>query len=995
MKRLLWALLALFVTFASFPTLSGVMDAATPSSGPTGTVKVLREVDAASGSQSALQPISNCVAQNRRLAITFLMDESGSLIHTDPTNARVSGLQAALIALTELTSGEAPATVDVNMTGFSVGATQRVPWTPLNSQSLSSLESSAQEFAARNRGFETDYYSALTLAKQELDQQAIVMNPTGTTPVCKMLVWFTDGGLEIDNRVNAEQQSEYGSTVPWAPNIPLTASSPEINGQATDMARQLMCQESSGLVDQIRSDGVFTAIVPLQVEISQANLDFLGAVAQGQSQDGSTTCGTPGATAVASGALISAADVSQLVLDFYSAAVLTPPIPPGSIAKGVCAIAAGACPAGTDTFVVDPSLAKFDVVGVTANSEINVLLTGPSGQSQAIPRGPPGSATVDGALITWTWLSATAVVVTGVLPADVAASWAGNWSVTFVDTTGQNANTVNHVAVYLFGDLGARVAPGTTLRKGMAGPIPIQVVDSTGTVQTNPAMLKNVDVTATIDVAGQPATPLTLLSTGPGTYSANYEPAKNLEASTATVSTELTINTSDGFSLPAVGTTSSVPLLNPLGFPSIQLGKTGILFLSPIRKPGQRAHGAFLLAAGPGATGCAWLTTTKTASAPSGAGVVQYTTSPGNSQSQCVKFHPGEHVPISVAASITGSGTGLVNGTLRMTLSDSVNGATRSEIIPVRFEIDVPSTLDTETAIWLFLIGIFGPLLLLYLVNFFSRRFEKFDQLRFLQAQVHVGGNRETVTVTLDEPLSASKALIFNRPSSLQSFECGEFNFSAHMSPSPFGSVTGRVAAGSDRVITSRGLWRDGRDGIVPLGLGALWAFRISGEELVACLDNQGMLPVPLTGTLLILLNTEDAPGDQVARLVDGALATLPDQLKVVAGKLPSKPSISAPDTEQPLPADDGPPSALPPLPGQSNSVFDSDIVLPGADVASRSSEPSLPPLPGSSGTDASLPTASDSGLGADLPGPPSAAPETESAGGASDNFEIPPLPGS
>jgi hypothetical protein len=851
------------------------------------------------------------------------------------------------------------------------------------------LQASAGQFAALNTGFETDYYVALVQAKQLLDQQAIAMDPTGTTPVCKLMVWFTDGRLELDNRTNQEEVQDYGSTAPWAPNIPLTSSQPGINGPATNRARQLMCQPG-GLVDQMRSDGIFSAVFPLETQIAPSDLDFLGAVAQGQ--DGSTTCGTPGPAAESSGALIPSSDASQIVLNFYQAAVLTPPIPPGSVSRGVCPSSAPTCTAGSSTFVLDPSLSKFNILGVTQNSNIDVDLTGPTGVSLALGRGSSGSGTLSGAQLSWNWLSPTTLVVTGTLAEGLASQWSGTWSVTFLDPNGQNPTAVNDVEVFLFSDLTARVTPGTQLRKGAKGQIPIQIVDSAGTPQTNPAILKDVQVTATIAIAGQNTAPLALAPTASSTYTANYMPAINLQASTVDVDAELSISTPDGYILPSVGNVSTVPLENPIGFPSIGVGATGEVFLSPIRAVGQTARGTFDLKAGLGATGCAWLTQAKVSAAPPAAGPVVYHISPGADEHQCVQFRPGAHRLISVTAAVGGSGTGEVDGTLHLVMRNSVSGTERQEAIPVRFSMDVPVTLDKETAIWLVLAGVLGPLLLLYLINLLGRRFESFDQVRYLETPVRVSGSRDSIVVARQSAVDAKDASIFSRPQSLREFECAGFTFRAYMSPSPFGAVTGRIASRGEAVVTSRGLWRDGREGFVPLGLGALWALRIVPETLGSTLDADAGLGASTLASLLIILNSEDSPQDQLERLESSAIGSLPDLLRSLVGRLPgpTAPALDAQNNEPTAISD------LPPLPGDDDLDADPGSLPNDVGDVSVTDSPGPSPLPASSDVDeAALPQQRPVPPMTDPNSPIEVEPPQQSQPGQSDEGGryLPPLP--
>src|SRR5438046_2375522 len=67
----------------------------------------------------ALSRLASCVAGKKRLAVVFLIDESGSLKHTDPANSRVVAAQAAIRGLNGLVArGAGKIRVDVQVAGF-------------------------------------------------------------------------------------------------------------------------------------------------------------------------------------------------------------------------------------------------------------------------------------------------------------------------------------------------------------------------------------------------------------------------------------------------------------------------------------------------------------------------------------------------------------------------------------------------------------------------------------------------------------------------------------------------------------------------------------------------------------------------------------------------------------------------------------------------------------------------------------------------------------
>jgi hypothetical protein len=881
---------ALIVVVATFLTQSCLLHlessvGADPASGSSPTS------GSSTPASNPLQTISNCVHLNGRLAVTFLVDESGSLGYpsdglppTDPTNTRVGAIQAALTGLNALTDGEGRALVDVEMTGFSYGAQQRQPWTALNDGSLPGLVQAATGFAKRNSGFETDYYSGLTTAKEELDQQAIAMNPSGSTPVCKMMIWITDGRMEIDNRTNQSEISQYGSTVPWGPDIPLTSSQPGINVAATNRARSLLCNPG-GIVDQMRNDSVFSAVVPLDYEgnIASADLDFLGAVAQGSY--GGITCGTPGPSALASGTLAAANDEGELIGGFYSASVQTPPTL--SSTTGVCSPAAGTCPSGTKTFILDPSLGNFSVLAEPQNANLDVEITGPNAQSLPLTRGVPGSASLAGAQLKWTWFTPTVLLVTGSLPAGVS-TWNGTWSVTFIDPTGTDASAVNSVAVYLFGNLEAIVPPGTSARKGRTTDIPIEIVSGPGSPQSDPAILKDVSVSTTVTTGGGAPEPLVVRpsSTVPGQYVASYSPSADLAVSTATIQTSLTINTSDGVSLPPATETYSLPLLNPIGFPSLLLGRQGTVFLTPIKNAGEAATGSLVVhAGGAESRGCLWLSKGSVIRKPQNTRTVNYRMEPGSSEADCLRFNPETNQTVKVTATIQGYGLGEVNGSLKVLMRSSIDGSTRVEYVPVQFQMSVPIELDTATALWLLLLSILGPLLVLYLINWTSTKFLAFDQLRYVESSVQVAKVGEHFAILGPLEVVSSDAVILNRPDSLRSFAIGNHQFRVRMPWSPIGVVEGRVASPPKLVVTNLGLLGNGSEGVVTRGLGSIWIGSVAAESLEVALRGDQVAQLPFDVGILIVMNTDGDPTAQLEKVTDEVSSRLPELLDALAAK--------------------------------------------------------------------------------------------------------------
>ena len=94
----------------------------------------------------------------------LLVDTSGSLggsDGTDPTAVRVAAAEALVTRLAAVLC-QIDAKVDVSVAGFDDDVTPVVDFVPLNVDAVPGLNAAVQTFATRDKGAETDYWSALT-----------------------------------------------------------------------------------------------------------------------------------------------------------------------------------------------------------------------------------------------------------------------------------------------------------------------------------------------------------------------------------------------------------------------------------------------------------------------------------------------------------------------------------------------------------------------------------------------------------------------------------------------------------------------------------------------------------------------------------------------------------------------------------------------------------------------------------------------------------------
>ncbi|WP_426571346.1 vWA domain-containing protein [Aquihabitans sp. McL0605] len=870
---------------------------------------------APAASESQLRPLADCLRNQGRLAALLVIDQSGSLRDTDPGDTRVTGLEAAISGLTELTAGEAGKEVSVGIAGFDEGYQSVAPFTALTTGSLKDLRNKAQGFADHDQGFDTDYVAAFEGAQHAVNEQAIRMDPDGQNPVCRMVMVFTDGKFDIEDRLTDTQQRKHGTSKPWAPEADLTTSGS--GHQLVELGKKRLC-DPGGIVDQGRTSEIFTAVVALETQIEPVDRDLLRSIASGQS--GSTTCGTPGKDARTSGAYLAAANVDSLIAALLEVSTAQPPVPPGLEDIGTCPQDDVTCDAGTKWFKLDASLSKFNLLALTSDPNVNVVLTGPDGDQVTVGRDGSGTADASAASLHWTWLSSTAVLVTGNLPSS-PTTWAGTWKVSFVDPTGAGASSGNRVAIYIFGDLQAELVQPAQLRKGEPGTFEVRLVNAAGQPRTPAAFTEGSQLTATISVPGAKPSAVPLDRQPDGTFKGRFTPDKNLEGSSAELHLEVQLRTSYGVDLPPVGTDFAIPLANPSGFPQIMI-PGGELRLSGIDGEGI-AKGTMRLAADKDGAGCAWLSDDKATSTPESVKSVALTTSLGSDESGCTKVRASQAIGVAVSADPKGTGNGAVVGEIQVRLKNATTGEVRTEVVPYRFTMTRPIDRKKEAGILggLILLGLAIPVGILYLINFLSRRFEPSDAVRCIRVPVVVT-DHDVVRADGGTVLLPGEEVRLVQVARARVFEAPGLRFAARMPPLPFSAVYGEVTSQDGQLLVAdRGMRKGATAGFVSLGLGGTWVLTLDSA------DDESV-----NGTLVCFFTDESYQAQQ-ERMTEKIGRRLPDLRKSLAALVVAG-TANDPVNDGPI---DGPPAqrvppvpALPPLPPLPGESSPGSISLPG-----------------------------------------------------------------
>ena len=144
--------------------------------------------------KEAIQQISTCINSEGKdtLNVLYLVDESGSLKHTDPSALRVGGLQASLEQFRNISLDRPYFKVNREIATFGDAYHRPKEWQTLNDSQLNSdISWIGQNIPKLTNGKYTDWKLALTEAYKDFQQK---LSPTS----CNIMVWFTDGAIDVN-----------------------------------------------------------------------------------------------------------------------------------------------------------------------------------------------------------------------------------------------------------------------------------------------------------------------------------------------------------------------------------------------------------------------------------------------------------------------------------------------------------------------------------------------------------------------------------------------------------------------------------------------------------------------------------------------------------------------------------------------------------------------------------------------------------------------------
>ena len=245
-------------------------------------------------SVSGVERTRECVAEGKRLAVLFLVDESSSIKKADPLNRRVEAINRAVDALGRnllSAAGSDNREIDVRVSVF--GKRYSVlgsEWLSLRN-SADQIKQQIEELASRNLETVTDYEAGLLGAERDFAEYEQKQGKS-----CKVLVWLSDGIIYLDNdRSNDKENESYDS----------------------------ICS-ASGVGAQLRNPGVFIFGIGLGGAIKPGDFDRMKLIVEGRAE-----CGGVGADQIESPyGIFTEAESSEVLVQAIDKIFPPPPPPP-------------------------------------------------------------------------------------------------------------------------------------------------------------------------------------------------------------------------------------------------------------------------------------------------------------------------------------------------------------------------------------------------------------------------------------------------------------------------------------------------------------------------------------------------------------------------------------------------------------------------------------------------------------------------------------------
>ncbi|MGY1632240.1 VWA domain-containing protein [Geodermatophilus sp. SYSU D01186] len=694
-----------------------------------GTTSTASAAPAGTGT-AALQEFGACLAATGEADVLLLIDQSRSLGRSDPNDVRVPAAQLLLSRLAD-TAARSGGAIDLAVSGFDSAVRPALGWQPLTTDSVDAASRAIADFADRQDGIDTDYWTALTTARQMLvDHRA-----PAAARHCQALVLFTDGQFDFSPRVSAADRQEHGTTkpIPGAENIPLT--SPEQVKDVIRIGTDELCR-AGGVTDALRSDGILLIALGLNAE-GNDNLVLLQRIAESKPE----RCGEQPPY----GYFTAATDVTGLVLAFDAVGdPANPPLPVDE--KGVCV--AKVCSQQAHTFELDSSINSIHLVGTSSAAGIDVYIQPPGADRVKLSyaaAAPTGSVTTGALTIPYKWYGNGAFAIDVQVPAS-GANWTGPWQVVFVDPTGRNPDAVSKTQLTIQADLFAAIRDPERVEWRVGDTVASTVFDLVRS-DGQPAALGKPAPTLRLDVSLRSAsgteeslatdlTPERFRT--PGTLTV----PEDFPSGPAELRTSLAVTTVSGLDLKPQVRTEQVTVAPAFGFPSLA---AEVAFRTATT---EEAATATLDVTGPG---CVWVESGDQLTlgvhpfgvAPDDLAV---TSANGSSEKSCLEVAEGQTGKLELQLSSDTSASGDLAGSLQVHVAP-LEDTSRARIVQVPFTAQLERVANTSVFILAFVlalvVGIGIPVLVLLLGRRWAARLPTAAlQSALIDVRVGAGGLR-------------------------------------------------------------------------------------------------------------------------------------------------------------------------------------------------------------------------------------------------------------
>lgn len=656
-----------------------------------------------------LQSFGACLANTAHANVLLVMDESGSLKQSDPQHARITAAHFLVDQLSQFAEATG-ADMSIRVTGFHNFFNPGADWRSLPSQARA-VADELDTYKNRNEGRGTDYWLALDGARSLLIDQ-LKQQPDS----CQLLVFVSDGGLDIDRSREELDEGKILVERPYAPdNALLTAAD---RSSAAKAATTSMCRVG-GLMDQFAAQKVTLLGVGLLGENGGAqaqDFDLMKRLVTGTGDGGD--CGSPSERST--GDFVLAKDIDDLLPFFHR--LSDPNRTPVEQEVEVCQGAV--CPEGSHSIVLDDSISKVSILASAPRPGMSAHLVRPDAGHQelrAATLGTRDALQLKGTAGTVQWLSPRSFEI--LLDREGTEGWVGQWQLIFVDPSSSSKGQKSRSQIAIIGDLRPTPLGDWRVRSGEAAELSLGLITAVdkavdpdtilGTVETivrykdRPA-----EVLATWSTATDFATPIAL-------DASELNPGRHVVSVDMTVTTAGTKDSAQrdipGTKLEPQHLEFPLEVLPALGFPSV--GEQVVFGTAT----GPASLEADLSITG---DGCVWLegASPQTLQAsPDGVDMVTLSSS-ANSVDSCVRLDTGQQGVLPLLLSSEQTGTGGLAGSFQVHTAPLAD-LTKVQTVEVSYLANMIKPLNTQkftvTLILALILGPGIPLLLLYALKFF------------------------------------------------------------------------------------------------------------------------------------------------------------------------------------------------------------------------------------------------------------------------------------